>query len=151
METLYGPWHVEVVARDAALDQRVVISGSQGSDGDYPGTRGTVIGDVTGEEWSVALEWRNATAGGEWQPSGVRREAGFTLQDGLFVTLGADDGPEGGRDGDFNDLVVRLINQDPNLDPMAGAHVPHEFTISDDMLIVVDRPPVDGEPALPPV
>lgn len=130
-QTFYGEWFVQVVSRESAFDQRFVISGSDTSDGPYDGTPG-VSTQVSGDSWTLTLEW-NDYVGSGWQPSGVRESAEYTIQDGLVITLGADDNIEPVRDLDYNDVVVSCTSLDPSINPPA-TDPPLDFTITEDQL-----------------
>lgn len=128
-EIFYGDWTVEVFSKDAAFSQRFIIDGSDASDGVHPGATGTAPVSVSGQRWSITMEW-NDDVGSGWQPSDVRRtSATFTLQDGLVILLGADDNFEQLRDHDFNDVVLRCHNTDPTLTPWQPLGNPLDFTL----------------------
>jgi len=116
-ERFYGTWIIDVVGKDAAFSQRYIIIGSDRVDGAYPADLGVPRLQVSGAEWTLALEWNNNTGSG-WQPSRVqRRSTSFTITDGLVIVLGADDNWEQVADDDFDDVVVRCQNIDPHLIP----------------------------------
>ncbi|MGH3904678.1 MAG: hypothetical protein ACRDTE_10880 [Pseudonocardiaceae bacterium] len=128
-EIFYGDWTVEVLEKNAGFSQRFTIDGSDASDGKYPGVMGTAPVAVSGERWSIAMEW-NDDAGSGWQPSDVRRTSiGFTLQDGLVMLLGADDNVEQLRDHDFDDLILRCHHTNPTLTPWHPPLTPLDFTL----------------------
>ncbi|MEU2717951.1 hypothetical protein [Streptomyces sp. NPDC007205] len=130
-QTFHGEWFVQVVSWESAFDQRFVISGSDSADGPYAGTPG-VGTQVSGDRWTLTLEWNDNVASG-WQPSGVRKSAAYTIQDGLVITLGADDNVEPLRDLDYNDLVVSCTSLDQAINPPAS-DPPLHFTITEDQL-----------------
>ena len=127
-ETFYGPWEITVVSRDAWFDQRIVVTGSDGMDGAYPGVPGSPPLRVTGAEWSLRMEW-NDNAGSGWQPSEIRRAARYTVAEGLVVELGVDDNYEHLRDHDFNDVVIGLVSRDPLHTPLHPIVNPYDFTV----------------------
>jgi hypothetical protein len=132
-ETFSGQWLVEVFQKDAAFSERFIVEGSLGSDGIYPGEMITPAVSVSGQNWSIRFEW-NDNAGSDWQESAVRRTgAAYTLQDGLIVFLGADDNFPSRRDGDFNDVVLRCRNLDPQLNPWDPFANPYDFTLPKDV------------------
>ena len=132
-ETFYGPWSVVVVGKDAAFDERLVIRGSDASDGDYAAAPGTGPGTVSGWGWTLDLEW-NDNAGSGWQASGVQRSASYTAADGLVVTLGADDNYPHLRDGDFDDVVITCHSVDPDHTPLHPVVNPYDFTVPKDVI-----------------
>jgi hypothetical protein len=133
-QTFYGPWAVQVVSLETAFAQRFVISGSANADNAYFATTGFQV-DVSGEAWTLQLEW-NDNVGSGWQPSDVRRSEEYTISEGLIVTLGADDNVDAVRDYDYNDVVLACRSLDPEIDPPAK-DPPLDFTIAEDLL----RPP----------
>lgn len=124
-EVFYGPWSVRVLDSHFPQRQRFEISGSDGSDGAYPGTPDSTV-SVTGEQWSLSISWRD---GGVWQPSALRRKAAtYTNPDGLVVTVGADDSPPGTIDPDYDDMILVMHYEDP-LSPIRPTKNPYDFTI----------------------
>jgi hypothetical protein len=125
----YGHWIVEVVARDAAFDQRILITGNSGSNGTYSGTVGTAF-HVSGSKWALSCEW-NDNAGSGWLPSDLKETSAVYLDNkGFIVTIGVDDNLIQSRDGDFNDVVVALRYLDPIVDAINPILPPYDFTIS---------------------
>lgn len=114
-ETLYGPWSVEVTSVSAGFSERFVIKGSAGNDDAYPATPGLRL-DVTGDAWTLQLEWNN-NAGSGWQASHVQRSAEYTILDGLTVTLGADDNINEVRDFDYDDVILTCRSLDQEISP----------------------------------
>src|SRR5262245_23301415 len=132
-EEFFGPWTLEVAGKEAVLSERFVIAGRDISDGLRAGETSTPPVVVTGARWRVTLEW-NDNAGSGWQPSDVRRTgASYTLQSGLVILLGADDNRPELRDGDFNDVVVRCISNDPRINPWHPFVNPYDFTLPRDI------------------
>jgi len=124
-----GNWVIQVFSKDAAFSERFVIEGSLASDGAYAGETTTPPVSVSGPRWFLRFEW-NDNAGSGWQPSDVRRTgASFTLQEGLVTFLGADDNFSQLRDHDFNDLVLRCRNLDPEINPRIPLTTPPDFTV----------------------
>jgi hypothetical protein len=126
-----GPWHVRVDTTDAVLTQQVQITGSDSSDGTYPGQVATEF-QAMGESWTLRLLWLDGTTP---RPSRIRRSATYTAVDGLIVTLGADDGPPETADGDFNDMIVVMKSRDPALDPLSPAGNPYDYTIPERFVV----------------
>jgi hypothetical protein len=133
-ETFYGDWLVRCIEKDSDFEQRFKISGSDSSDSTYNGTPGTQIDRVSGQQWSIEMEW-NDNAGSGWQPSDIGRSAAsYTVQEGLVITLGADDNWPEKRDGDYNDLIIVCKSLDPAINPNPPPPNPPHFTISNDMI-----------------
>jgi hypothetical protein len=138
-ETFFGEWSVKVERILAGFAQRFIITGSDSSDGTYPGALGTVLPRVSGKQWTLAMEW-NDNAGSGWQPSDIRRAASYTVREGLVVHLGADDNTfDPARDFDFDDLVLVCTNLEPAVNPFSPSPPPFEFTLSEHMLVPVNR------------
>lgn len=125
-EEFSGPWSIEVVLHHAAFDQQFVIEGSDQSDGAYPGVPGTMVAQVDGPAWRLIPQWNSGASG--WLPSATLRTTEFTTEQGLVVTVGADDTPPAGQDFDFDDLVVRCVALDKELNPYAGS-TPADLTL----------------------
>ena len=124
-ETFYGTWLIDVVSKDAAYSQRYIVSGSDRSDGAYPGDVTSPRLQVSGAEWTLTLDWNDNASSG-WQTSRViRRSTTFDVDNGLVVVLGIDDNWPANADNDFDDLVIRCQNIDPHLVPW----YPHRQTI----------------------
>ena len=62
--TIQGDWSVKVTLKNAAFDQRFIVSGSIVSDGVYPGTIGTRI-QAGGANWMIRIQNR-ASASNPW-------------------------------------------------------------------------------------
>ncbi len=71
--------------------------------------------------------------GSAFQPSRIRRTATCDIDNGLTVTLYADEGP-GMGDGDFNDLVLTLRCRNPDINPPPPGKTPPSFTIPTDSI-----------------
>lgn len=128
-----GNWTVTVFSKDAAFSERFVVEGSVASDGAYAGETTTPPVSVSGPRWFLRFEW-NDNAGSGWQPSDIRRTAAsYTLQEGLVTFLAADDNFEQFRDHDFNDLVLRCRNLDPQINPRIPLFNMPDFTLPDDV------------------
>lgn len=88
---------------------------------------------MSGPRWFLRFEW-NDNAGSGWQPSDLRRiDASYTLQEGLVTVLGADDNFEQFGDHDFNDLILRCRNLDPELNPRIPLFNMPDFTLPADV------------------
>jgi hypothetical protein len=142
-QRFYGPWSVEVISRDADYGERFVIGGSANADGAYDGTPGVSV-QVSGDAWTLDLEW-NDNVGSGWQPSDVRKSAEYTINNGLVVTLGADDNFDAVRDHDYNDVVLACRSLDAAVDPPAK-DPPLDFTITEDQLREPDDKPRNNQP-----
>ncbi len=96
---MQGNWKVTVKSKNAAFDQRFIISGAMSGNGTHPGIPGTSV-NVTGKQWTVAIQNNPGT--------------GFQLSDTIlkfphqvggnyeFEIWSNDAGP----DKDFNDLIL---------------------------------------------
>ena len=124
--TFYGKWSLNVVAKNAAFQERVRIAGSAGSDGVVAGIAGQGIAAIDGSAWEAIMEW--SSDGTNWFPSRVHRIPGVTATEGLIVTLYADDNTEALGDGDFNDLIVQFVYLNPVVNPVGGTP-PFSYTM----------------------
>jgi hypothetical protein len=82
--------------REAALPQRIVISGSDNADGAHPANVGAAL-TVCGDAWTVVVEHQD---GGQWHASLDRR----LPQPGAALAFRIE--TEDGQDYDYNDLVL---------------------------------------------
>lgn len=133
-ETFYGKWSVKVEQLNAGYDQRIVITGSDASDGVYPGVVGTFLPSVSGTEWTLTLEW-NDNAGSGWQSSDIRRVASYAVDEGLAVRLGADDNYDAFQDYDYDDLIVLCLSLDAETNPYPPSPPPYDFTLPENWLV----------------
>jgi len=113
-QSFQGKWNIRVIGKNAGFDQRFVIGGAASGNGAYSGTVGTTA-IVDGNNWTIRLEWNNGTGSG-WRESAVARVDGLLTPIVRYADLGADDNFAAQRDGDFDDLKVRLTSLDPIFD-----------------------------------
>jgi hypothetical protein len=133
-QTFHGTWSIQVSEIHAGFAQRFIISGSAGSDGIYPGVVGTLLPQVSGSQWTVRMEWNDNVSSG-WQPSDVRRSASYTVQHGLVVLLGADDGFPANRDHDYNDMILSCVNLEPEVNPFPPGPPPFDFSLPKSIIV----------------
>lgn len=131
-EVFYGQWDIRVLSKDADFSQRIVITGTDASDGDYPATPGGGPGPVSGTRWTLHAEWNDNASSG-WQPGALRRTAAYTLADGLTVTIGIDDNADAVRDHDYNDVVVVATSRNPDHTPLHPLAAPLDFTVPEEV------------------
>ena len=74
-ETFYGTWLIDVIGKDASYSQRYIVNGSDRVDGAYAADVSSPRLQVSGAEWTLALEWNDNVASG-WQPSRRGRQLG---------------------------------------------------------------------------
>lgn len=129
-EIFYGPWTIRVHSAEAENRQQFSINGSD-NDRVVAGTPGDSV-LVSGDHWTVTMQWFD---GIEFQPSRHRRSAIYDLQAGLTVTIAADDGPPDTADEDFNDLVLVLHCEDPEMNPIPPEGPLPDFTLPEDILV----------------
>jgi len=135
-----GKWTVEVIAKNSPFDIRFDIRGSAPGVGEGPhmGVVGTSV-PVDGPDWHIAFEWSPPNQF-LWNGCEARRlSADFLPDKGLVVTIGAHrDLPQEANHA-FDELVVRLRNTDPKLNPFVPITHP-DFTYKGR----VRTPPVGG-------
>lgn len=129
--TFHGPFLVRVMRVNSPREQRLVVRGSDASDGLYPGVLGLSV-QVTGDTWTVDLEWNDTD--GEWKSSWVDQSVAFTVDDGLMFTLRALNvvllrSPNGSDSPPFDHLIVTVISTNPDLNPMHPHTAPPDFTL----------------------
>ncbi len=104
---IVGDWRIVIQSKDAAFQQRVVVSGAA-TNGIVPGLPGNTF-DVFGAgdaPWILAIEHQDAT--GAWSRSFVRLGARTVNGARIDQVVESEDVTGPGSDRDFNDLVVRL-------------------------------------------
>lgn len=116
-ETFYGTWLIDVVGKNAAFNERYVVSGSDRADGVYAADIGSPRLQVSGARWTLEFEWNDNLSSGWQQSRVIRRQVDFNVDDGLVVQLGIDDNWIHVADNDFNDVLIRCQNIDPELIP----------------------------------
>jgi len=130
-EIFYGEWFIQCEQINADFSEQFIISGSDSSDGIYPGTPGIQIARVSGKQWSIEMQWNNNTGSG-WQTSGIKRSATYTVLEGLVIRLGADDNFDSSRDFDYNDMILICKSLDTKINPTPPSRYPYGFTIPKD-------------------
>src|SRR4051794_13178299 len=132
-ESFSGDWTIEFVSKEADFAERFIVEGANTGNGTYVAEAGMPSISVSGPNWSIRFEWNDNAQSG-WQASAVRKiAADSTLQNGLVVLLGIDDNFEGLRDRDWNDVVVRCRNVEPQLNPWLPFTNPYDFTVPKDV------------------
>lgn len=134
--TFYGDWFVRCDRINGDFSQRFVIRGSDSSDAEYefpPESPGYQISRVSGEEWSIEMQWNN-NAGSDWQPSDIRRSPSYTVLEGFVIRLEADDNTADVRDFDYDDMILICMSLDRTINPKPPSDYPFDFTISKEML-----------------
>ena len=125
LEMFYGPWHLTFKKADPNRRNRLVVVGSDSSDGTYDRVfgGGPIELEVTGEAWSVEVESspRDADA---WEPSIRERNTEYDPTDGIVVTL---HGYVGNREDVTQPNVVRCVYRDPDRNPPPTPD-PFDFT-----------------------
>jgi len=104
-----GQWLISFKSRSAAFDQRFRVSGSDGSDGIYPGTEGTSV-LVDGDSWKLSIEHND---GSGWKLSDIKMAN--EQQSGVRITydIESEDIPQSGGGGDWNDLILHAEYKGP--------------------------------------
>lgn len=119
MARLSGTWTLRTIAQEAGWRQRILISGSATHDGGHETVVGDVIQGVQGEEMVITPQAFDPGLG-DWIDSLQEERAAWDDAVGMTITILADDNPSA-ADGDFNDLVVLCLPEDPDL------QTPHTF------------------------
>jgi len=108
-ETFRGRWRVTVVEKEAAYNQRFVISGSDSSDGAHPGTTGFSV-EVDGRDgWQIQIQHND---GSGWDDSLMRLTNKVVGGTTLRWTVESEDLPDH-EPKDWNDLVLRVEKLGP--------------------------------------
>jgi hypothetical protein len=125
--TFYNNWSLTVttVALPSGVETRVLIAGSQASDGTYPGVVGEQIASINGNSWQVTLQSSN-DGGASWGDGVTLRNPSVTQQNGIIVTLTLlfeviqDARPE---------FVVQLVYLNQQVNPQSPAQPQPVFTL----------------------
>ena len=133
IEEFSNKWAIKTVEGSENLLTSLTVSGSDGSDGTFPGGFGNPINlTVSGARWRLTMVFVEIEAFGGPLPAQIRRFASCDIQNGLVKTF--TDVP-GGLFVLENGLpVLRCKNLDPDVTPFEGAVNPFDFSISRDML-----------------
>ena len=99
---MQGSWNIQVTQKNAAHDQRFIISGAATNNGTFPGVVGSPIVTVTGFDWNITVQsksgstWLNSTEKIQFPSSAF---SGFNIQS---------DDASATPDLDFNDLILHV-------------------------------------------
>ena len=116
----HGRWLLEISGSPGTRAQ-VIISGSDASDGTYDGNIDLTIGEVSGDEWFIGMNYLDAPGPPpRWTSQSMERIATFTAAQGLLAYL----------TGDVSQTVVICKNLDPNLQPFVN---PYDFTYDNEV------------------
>jgi hypothetical protein len=125
-QIFHGPFLVEVTHVDSAREQRLVVSGSDASDGFYPAVVGQSV-RASGDTWRLDLEWDAFVVGFAF--SLVQQSVAFDVDAGLVFTLRALNGAPTFPIPPFDDLVVTVTSTDPDLNPLHPHAPPPDFSL----------------------
>jgi hypothetical protein len=113
--TFYGKWSLDVTQAAGVFFNRFQIVGSVASDRIVPITVGTQVAAIDGDSWDVVPEFSDDNV--TWTPDDVERFPSVTPQDGLIVTLVA------------NQFAVRFVYLNPQANPPGPAQPPYSYTL----------------------
>jgi hypothetical protein len=97
--SMQGNWLVRVTAKNAAYNQRFIVTGADSGNGTYNGTVGTAV-YVTGEQWSLAIQ---NNPGSGYQLSDTMLKYPKKIGSRYEFEIWSNDA---GSDTDFNDLIL---------------------------------------------
>jgi hypothetical protein len=130
--TFYGKWSLEVVANANKFEERARILGVGGGGVlafTVDGTVGTKVAAIEKSRpelpWDVFME-RSGDGGLTWQTNLVQRIPSVTPQDGLIVTLYADDSVVAPQDSNF---IVKFKYLNTQVNPPGPSTPPFGFTL----------------------
>jgi hypothetical protein len=97
--SMQGNWTIRVKSKDAAFDQRFIISGATTGNGVHAGIPGTTVA-VTGSQWSIAVQ-NNPGTGFQLSETMLKfpHKVGLNYEFEIWSN-------DAGADQDFNDLVL---------------------------------------------
>jgi hypothetical protein len=127
-ETFYGPWRVVLRDANSHFSQRMLIQGSDSSDGEYRIAFGQDLDvEVRGAEWQLTTQFF-PFGGPNWEEGDVRRSTRFEPVSGLLVQLDGASRPPGIGGTTFNNLILICSCLDPETNPIPAPN-PYDFTI----------------------
>jgi hypothetical protein len=127
MAQLSGTWTITAVAKFAAWDQRIIISGSNNADGVYGMVVGSVIPNVQGIDMQIQTQAFNPGLG-QWVDSFQLDRMSWDAVKGIVITIAADDRTDA-PDLDFDDLIVECVSSDRELSVPPLNNPPLDLTI----------------------
>jgi hypothetical protein len=97
--SMQGNWTVAVKSKNAAFDQRFIVSGASTGNGTYTGTVGTSA-TVTGTQWTIAIQ-NNPGAGFQLSDTTIKfpHQVGSHYEFEIWSN-------DAGADKDFDDLIL---------------------------------------------
>lgn len=95
---MQGNWTVSVKAKNAAFDQRFIVSGAATGNGTYAGTTG-VTAHVTGKQWTIAVQNNPGTG---FRLSKAQIKFPHKVGGNYVFEIGSEDA----GDDDYNDLIL---------------------------------------------
>jgi hypothetical protein len=127
-ETFYGPWRVVLTRANSHFSQRMLIEGSDNSDGEYRIAFGQDLEvDVDGAEWRLTTQFF-PFGGPSWLAGDVRRSTRYEPFAGLIVQLDGASRPPGSGSTSFTNLTLHCSCLDPETNPISAPN-PYDFTI----------------------
>jgi hypothetical protein len=126
--TFYGKWSLEVVGNVNEFEERMRIVGFLGGGSlatTVDGTVGTKVAAIDAPSWDVFME-RSGDGGATWLPNLIQRIPSVTPQDGLIVTLYADDSVVAPENSDF---IVKFKYLNTQVNPPGPSTPPFAFTL----------------------
>ena len=115
-ETFYGPWRVVLTQANSHFSQRMLIEGSDNSDGEYRIAFGQAVDvEVRGAEWRLTTQFF-PFGGPSWEAGDVRRSTRFEPVGGLLVQLDGASRPPGSGTT-FTNLTLICSCLDPERTP----------------------------------
>jgi hypothetical protein len=127
--TLYGLWRIDVRHVNSHFSQRLTISGSDGSDGDYPVTFGAPLSvQVAGDAWQLSMQYFPFDEGATWQNSAVKESKAFVRGTGLVMQVDGANRPPQVVNPVYANLTVLCTYLDQEMSQLPGTN-PYNFTL----------------------
>ena len=127
--TLYGPWRIDVRHVNSHFSQRLVISGSDASDGEYRVAFGEPLSlQVVGDSWQLAMQYFPFDVGATWQDSNYKESKAFVRGAGLIVQIDGAARPLQVVSPVFTNLTVVCTYMDQEMSQLPGTN-PYNFTL----------------------
>ncbi len=97
---MQGSWNIQVTQKNAARDQRLIITGAATGNGTHPGVVGSPIVSVTGADWNITIQ---SKAGSTWLNSTEKIQFPSSASSGFNIHS---DDATATPDKDFDDLII---------------------------------------------
>jgi len=148
--SIQGTWSVQVVLKNAALDQRFIITGATSGNGIYLGQPGVGPFTVTGQNWMINVQADGEANGqpGTWINSELRKTPTQVISNNYVFEVESEDYIQ---DYNWTDLVLRFTQPIPPTPPPVIPPPPTPTPQPTPSPIPIPEPVPVPQPPKPPV